>query len=58
MAEDTGGRAFFDSNAFGSVFDRVVDDTSAYYVLGYSSTQPGARRPVPPHHGAAEADRI
>ncbi|HTK29548.1 MAG TPA: VWA domain-containing protein [Vicinamibacterales bacterium] len=38
MAEDTGGRAFFDSNAFGQVFDRVVDDTSAYYVLGYSST--------------------
>jgi VWFA-related protein len=37
MAEDTGGRAFFDSNAFGQVFDRVVADTSAYYVLGYSS---------------------
>ena len=40
MAEDTGGRAFFDSNAFGQVFDRVVADTSAYYVLGYSSTNP------------------
>lgn len=38
MAEDTGGRAFFDANAFGDVFDRVVRDTSAYYVLGYSST--------------------
>lgn len=38
MAEDTGGRAFFDSNAFGDVFDRVVADTAAYYVLGYSST--------------------
>jgi hypothetical protein len=38
MAEDTGGRAFFDSNSFGQVFDRVVRDTSAYYVLGYSST--------------------
>jgi len=24
MAEDTGGRAFFDSNSFGAVFDRVV----------------------------------
>ena len=42
MAEDTGGRAFFDSNGFGAVFDRVVRDTSAYYVLGYSSTN-GAR---------------
>jgi VWFA-related protein len=38
MAEDTGGRAFFDSNSFGQVFDRVVADTSAYYVLGFSST--------------------
>jgi VWFA-related protein len=40
MAEDTGGRAFFDSNSFGEVFQRVVADTSAYYVLGYSSTNP------------------
>ena len=38
IAEDTGGRAFFDANAFGDVFQRVVADTSAYYVLGYSST--------------------
>ncbi len=40
MAEDTGGRAFFDSNTFGEVFQRVVADTSAYYVLGYVSTNP------------------
>ncbi len=40
MAEDTGGKAFFDSNSFGQVFDRVVADTSAYYVLGFSSTNP------------------
>jgi len=38
MSEDTGGRAFFDSNDFGDVFNRVVADTSAYYILGYSST--------------------
>jgi VWFA-related protein len=38
LAEDTGGRAFFDSNQFGEVFDRVVSDTSSYYVLGYAST--------------------
>lgn len=42
MAEDTGGKAFFDSNSFGQVFDKVVADTSAYYVLGFSSTN-GAR---------------
>jgi VWFA-related protein len=40
MAEDTGGRAFFDANSFGQVFDKVVADTSAYYVLGFSSTNP------------------
>ena len=40
MAEDTGGRAFFDANTFGQVFQRVVADTSAYYILGYSSTNP------------------
>ncbi len=38
LAEDTGGRAFFDQNDFHGVFDRVVADTSAYYLLGFSST--------------------
>jgi VWFA-related protein len=40
LAEDTGGRAFLDTNDFGVVFDRVIADTSAYYILGYSSTNP------------------
>ena len=38
LAEDTGGRAFFDENDFGRVFDRVVADTSVYYILGFSSS--------------------
>lgn len=38
LAADTGGKALFDSNEFAGVFDRVLDDTSAYYVLGYAST--------------------
>jgi VWFA-related protein len=38
LAQDTGGRAFFDLNDFGTVFDKVVADTSAYYLLGFSST--------------------
>lgn len=38
LASDTGGRAFFDLNDFNAVFDRVVADTSAYYLLGFSST--------------------
>jgi VWFA-related protein len=38
LAEDTGGQAFFDANEFGAVFDRVVADTTTYYLIGYSST--------------------
>ncbi len=38
LAEDTGGRAFFDLNDFTAVFDRIVADTSAYYLLGFTST--------------------
>ncbi len=38
IAEDTGGRAFFDTNDMGVVFDQVVKDTTAYYLLGFSST--------------------
>jgi VWFA-related protein len=38
LAADTGGRAFFDNNDLAGVYERVVDDSSAYYVLGYTST--------------------
>jgi VWFA-related protein len=38
LATDTGGRAFTDSNDFGEAFARVQRDMSAYYLLGYSST--------------------
>jgi hypothetical protein len=40
LASDTGGRAFTDSNDFGEAFARVQRDMSAYYLLGYSSTNP------------------
>jgi VWFA-related protein len=40
LASDTGGKAFFDSNDFGGVFSQVQKDTSAYYVLGFTSTNP------------------
>ena len=40
IAEDTGGKAFFDVNEFAEVFDKVVEDTSSYYLLGYTSTNP------------------
>jgi VWFA-related protein len=42
LSSDTGGKAFFDSNDFSGAFTRVQNDTSAYYVLGYHSTD--ARR--------------
>ena len=40
LAEDTGGRAFLDTNDFNAVFRRVQEDTSTYYVLGYHSNNP------------------
>jgi VWFA-related protein len=38
LSSDTGGKAFFDSNDFAPAFDRIDRDISAYYVLGYHST--------------------
>lgn len=38
LASDTGGKAFFDSNDFSAVFSQVQKDSSAYYVLGFTST--------------------
>ena len=38
LAADTGGRAFTDTNNFGEAFTRVQRDMSAYYLLGYTST--------------------
>ncbi len=38
LAADTGGRAFTDTNDFGEAYARVRRDMSAYYLLGYSST--------------------
>lgn len=38
LAADTGGKAFFDTNDFSGVFTQVQKDTSAYYVLGFTST--------------------
>jgi VWFA-related protein len=38
LAADTGGRAFTDVNEFHEAFARVQQDLSAYYLLGYVST--------------------
>jgi hypothetical protein len=38
LAENTDGYAVVDTNGIGSGFRRIADDLSAYYLLGYSST--------------------
>ena len=40
LAKDTGGEAFFDSNDFAPAFQKIQQDTSAYYILGFRSTNP------------------
>jgi VWFA-related protein len=38
LSSDTGGKAFFDSNDFAPAFAQVQKDTSAYYAIGFHST--------------------
>src|SRR5437870_13838552 len=38
LAADTGGKPLFDSHDFSGVFSQVQKDTSAYYILGYTSS--------------------
>jgi VWFA-related protein len=40
LSSDTGGKAFFDSNDFAPAFAQVQDDNSAYYAIGFHSTNP------------------
>jgi len=42
LSKDTGGKAFFDSNDFAPAFAQVQLDTSAYYAIGFHSSD--ARR--------------
>ncbi len=40
LSSDTGGKAFFDSNDFAPAFLQVQKDNSAYYAIGFHSTNP------------------
>jgi VWFA-related protein len=40
LSKDTGGKAFFDSNDFAPAFTQVQRDTSAYYAIGFRSSNP------------------
>lgn len=38
LSTDTGGKALFDSNDFAPAFQRMENDTSAYYMIGFFSS--------------------
>ncbi len=40
LSVDTGGKAFFDSNDFAPAFAQVQRDSSAYYAIGFRSSNP------------------
>ncbi|MGA2084440.1 MAG: VWA domain-containing protein [Terracidiphilus sp.] len=40
LSMETGGKAFLDSNDFAPAFAKVQADTSAYYAIGFRSTNP------------------
>jgi VWFA-related protein len=40
IANDTGGKAFLDSNDFSKAYAKVQADSETYYVLGYRSSNP------------------
>jgi VWFA-related protein len=44
LAEETGGASVVNSNAFDPLFARVVSDSSAYYLLGYTSTNKPSKK--------------
>jgi VWFA-related protein len=49
LSESTGGFALVNSNDVAGAFDRVLQDSSEYYVLGYSpasKAKPGEFRPI------------
>ena len=51
LSSETGGFALVNTNDFNGGFERLVADNSAYYLLGYYSTQRAARRPLPQDRG-------
>jgi hypothetical protein len=38
LAQDTGGRTFYDTNDFGEAFQEIQSENSSYYLLGYNPT--------------------
>ena len=55
LSEETDGRAIVNRNDLEGGLKQVVRDSSAYYLLGYNSTQAPVRRQVPRDQGEGEA---
>ena len=57
LAENTDGRAIVNRNDLEAGMRQIMRDSSAYYLLGYSSTHRAVRRQVPRDQGPREAAR-
>jgi VWFA-related protein len=57
LASETDGRAIVNRNDLTLAMKQIVRDSSAYYLVGYSSTQAGIGREVPRNQGSREAAR-
>ena len=60
LAEGTGGFAALNSNDFSTAFERIVDENSSYYVIGYYPTndkRDGSFRRIDAEGVAARRDR-
>ena len=55
LADETDGRAIVNRNDLEAGLKQMVRDSSAYYLLGYNSTQAPHGRQVPRDQGAREA---
>ena len=54
ISNDTGGKAFLDTNDFSKAYAKVQADSETYYVLGYRSSNRESGWTLPPHSGEAE----
>ena len=55
LAENTDGRAIVNRNDLAAGMKQIIRDSSAYYLVGYNSTQAPQGRQVPRDQGAGEA---
>ena len=57
LAENTDGRAIVNRNDLAAGMKQIIRDSSAYYLVGYNSTQAPTRRQVPRDQSARAAGR-